>query len=53
MDGQKYETVDWFRADATHAIEASKIRRIPKARSKPTTRAVLRCSGGNFSTKSQ
>ena len=40
----------WVRV-TTHAIDASKIRRMPKARIRPTTRAVLRCSGGSFSAK--
>ena len=35
----------------THAIEASKTNRIHSASNKPTIRAVLRCSGGNFSAR--
>ena len=35
----------------TQAIEAKRIRRIPKASIKPTIRALVRCSGGNFSAK--
>ena len=35
----------------TQAMDANKIKRIPKAKISPRIRAVLRCSGGNFSAK--
>ena len=34
-----------------HAIEASKIKRIPSARRSPMILALSRCSGGSFSAK--